>query len=182
MSCLLQQCLNSDAFFIWLRPQVIVVKGGARYNILYVMLCPYCSNSETKVTDKRDCESITRRRRECLKCGKRWTTYERVELDLGVIKKDGRREKFSRDKLHLGVAKNLEKRPFTSEQIDTIVDDIEANIYRVAKDKDIKSSRIGDIVMNKLKKVDKVAYIRFAAVYRDFADIDDFKKELRNLK
>jgi len=146
------------------------------------MQCPYCTAAETKVTDKRDAGSGARRRRECLKCGKRFTTYERVELDLNVIKKDGRREKFSRDKLFVGVDKNLQKRPFTSEQIDKIVDEIEANVYRVAKGKDVKSSRIGDIVMSKLKKVDKVAYIRFAAVYRDFADIDEFRDELRKLK
>ena len=157
-------------------------KRGARYNILYIMQCPYCNNAETKVTDKRDCDSITRRRRECLKCGKRFTTYERVELDLNVIKKDGKRQKFSRDKVYNGVAKNLEKRPFTTQQIDSIVDDIEANIYRVAKDKDIKSSKIGEIVMNKLKKIDKVAYIRFAAVYRDFEDVDDFKEEIKKLE
>ncbi|MCK4650345.1 transcriptional repressor NrdR [Candidatus Pacearchaeota archaeon] len=145
------------------------------------MLCPYCTASETKVTDKRDSGSVARRRRECLKCGKRWTTYERVELDLSVIKKDGRREKFSRDKLFEGIDKNLQKRPFTSEQVNKIVDEVEANIYRIAKDKDIKSSRIGDIVMNKLRRVDKVAYIRFAAVYRDFADIDEFRNEIRKL-
>ena len=146
------------------------------------MLCPYCNNPETKVTDKRDTGSITRRRRECLKCEKRFTTYERVELDLNVIKKDGRREKFSRDKLFEGIEKNLQKRPFTSDQVDEVVNDIEARIYRVAKDKDIKSSKIGEIVMNKLKRVDKVAYIRFAAVYRDFADIDEFREELKKLK
>ncbi len=145
------------------------------------MLCPYCTASETKVTDKRDSGSVARRRRECLKCGKRWTTYERVELDLNVIKKDGRREKFSRGKLFEGIDKNLQKRPFTSEQIDKIVDDVEANIYRVAKDKDIKSSKVGDIVMNKLKRIDKVAYIRFAAVYRDFADIKEFRDEIKKL-
>ena len=146
------------------------------------MLCPYCTAAETKVTDKRDSGSVARRRRECLKCGKRFTTYERVELDLSVIKKDGRRQKFSRKKLSEGIANNLEKRPFTSEQVEQIVDDVEANVYRVAQDKDIKSSKIGEIVMNKLKKVDKVAYIRFAAVYRDFADIDEFRDELKKLK
>jgi len=146
------------------------------------MQCPYCTNSETKVTDKRDQESISKRRRECLKCGKRFTTYERVELELYVIKKNGSRQKFSREKLFEGVAKNLEKRPFTSKEIDEIVDDIEARVYSAAKDKDIKSSKIGDIVMAKLKKVDKVAYVRFAAVYRDFADIEDFKEEIKNLK
>ena len=146
------------------------------------MRCPYCTADETKVTDKRDAGSMARRRRECLKCGKRFTTYERVELDLNVIKKDGRREKFSRDKLFDGLIKSLEKRPFTGEEIDKLVDDIVANVYRVAKDKDIKSSRIGDMVMNKLKRVDKVAYIRFAAVYRDFADIDEFREEIKKLR
>jgi transcriptional repressor NrdR len=146
------------------------------------MLCPYCTSSETKVTDKRDSGSVSRRRRECLKCGKRFTTHERVELDLNVIKKSGRREKFNRDKLLVGVAKNLEKRPFTSDQIDQIVDDIEARVYRIAKDKDILSSRVGDIVMDKLKKVDKVAYIRFAAVYRDFKNIDELQSEIEKLK
>lgn len=145
------------------------------------MLCPYCNNLDTKVTDKRDCDSITRRRRECLKCSKRFTTYERTEFDLNVLKKDGRREKFSRKKLFKGVEKSIEKRPFTSEQIEKIVNDIEANIYRVAKDKDIKSSKIGEIVMNKLKRIDKVAYIRFATVYREFADVDDLKKEIKKL-
>ena len=145
------------------------------------MLCPYCTAAETKVTDKRDSGSVARRRRECLKCGKRFTTYERVELDLNVIKKDGRREKFSRDKLFEGFDKNLQKRPFTTEQIDAIVDDVEAKVYRIAKDKDIKSSKIGELVMNKLRQVDKVAYIRFAAVYRDFEDIEEFKEEIKKL-
>ncbi len=146
------------------------------------MRCPYCNASESKVTDKRDSGSESRRRRECLKCGKRFTTYERVELELGVIKKSGQREKFSREKLFGGLIKSLEKRPFSSEEIDKLVDDVVANVYRVAKDKDIRSSKIGDIVMAKLKRVDKVAYIRFAAVYRDFADIDEFRDELRKLK
>lgn len=145
------------------------------------MKCPYCFNEETKVTDKRDNEGFTRRRRECLKCEKRFTTYERVELDLSVIKKDGSREKFKRDKLFHGIEKNLEKRPFSTEEVDEIVNDIEARIYRSAKDKDIKSSKIGQIVMEKLKKVDKVAYIRFAAVYREFADLDDFKDEIKKI-
>ena len=146
------------------------------------MICPYCNNPETKVTDKRDSNEITRRRRECLKCEKRFTTYERIELDLGVIKKDGKREAFDRDKLYKGIVKSLEKRPFSSEEIENLVGDIESRIYRVAKDKDIKSSKIGEIMMDKLKKTDKVAYIRFASVYRDFADLDDFKNELKGLK
>jgi transcriptional repressor NrdR len=146
------------------------------------MLCPYCCSAETKVTDKRDSGSVARRRRECLKCGKRFTTYERVELDLNVIKKDGQRQKFSRDKLFDGFDKNLQKRPFTTEQIEAIVNDVEAKIYRIAKDKDITSSKIGELVMNKLRRVDKVAYIRFAAVYRDFEDIEEFKDEINKLE
>ncbi len=145
------------------------------------MECPYCQSNDTKVTDKRDNEAVTRRRRECLKCGKRFTTYERVELDLSVIKKDGRRVPFDRDRVYVSVEKNLQKRPFTTKEIEEIVDDIVSRIYRAAKDKDIKSSKIGQIVMDKLKKVDKVAYIRFAAVYRDFADLEDFKEEIKKL-
>jgi len=146
------------------------------------MKCPYCNNEETRVTDKRDIAGITRRRRECLKCGKRFTTYERVEFDLVVVKKDGRREKFNREKLKTGIEKAFEKRPISTEKIDQLTSDIEARVYRVAKGKEIKSSKIGEIVMSKLKKIDKVAYIRFASVYREFADLDDFKQELKELK
>jgi transcriptional repressor NrdR len=146
------------------------------------MRCPYCNCDETKVTNKRDSEELSRRRRECLKCKKRFTTYERVEFDLSVIKKDGKREQFNRGKIYEGICKSLEKRPFTGIQIEEIINDIEAKIHRISKDKDIFSSKIGEIVMAKLKKVDNVAYIRFASVYRDFADIDDFKKELKVLK
>jgi transcriptional repressor NrdR len=146
------------------------------------MLCPYCQNAETKVTDKRDSDAITRRRRECLKCEKRFTTFERVELDLTVIKKEGSRQKFDRDKLKRGIERAFEKRPFNSDKIDEIVSDIESRIYRIAKDKDIQTAKIGEIVMDKLKKIDKIAYIRFASVYREFADIDDFKNELKELK
>jgi len=146
------------------------------------MLCPYCNNAETKVTDKRDNDSVTRRRRECLKCSKRFTTYERVELDLGILKKSGKREVFDRDKLKYGIERAFEKLNVGSEEIDNIVDDIVARVRRVAKDKDIAASKVGDIVMDKLKKANKVAYIRFASVYREFADIDDFKEEIKNLK
>jgi transcriptional repressor NrdR len=160
-----------------------VGKRGVKYNILcYTMKCPYCNHTETKVTDKRDSESITRRRRECLKCAKRFTTYERVELDLNVVKKDGNREKFNLNKISEGVEKALEKRPITTERIDDLISKIEARIRRNAKDRDIGSSKIGEIIMAELKKVDKVAYIRFASVYREFADIDDFKQEIRGLK
>lgn len=146
------------------------------------MICPYCTHAETKVTDKRDGQGITRRRRECLKCGKRFTTYERIELDLNVLKKDGKREKFDIDKVRKGVEKSLEKRPVTSEQIEELLQLIEAKIRNVAKDKDISTSKVGEVIMTQLKKVDKVAYIRFASVYREFADLDDFKEEIKKLK
>jgi len=146
------------------------------------MVCPYCNSAESKVTDKRDSEGVTRRRRECLKCRKRFTTYERVEIDLSVVKKDGRREKFNRDKLKLGIEKAFEKRPISAEKIDKVVSNVEARVHRLAKGKEIKSEKIGEIAMSELKKIDKVAYVRFASVYREFADIDDFKKELRGLK
>tara|TARA_Y100000310_G_scaffold260387_1_gene269284 strand:- start:11732 stop:12172 length:441 start_codon:yes stop_codon:yes gene_type:complete len=146
------------------------------------MECPYCNAVETKVTNKRDSPGVARRRRECLKCSRRFTTQERVELELSVIKKDGKREQFNREKIYEGVSKSLEKRPFTGFQIEEFVNDIEAKVHRAAKDKDIKSSKIGEIVMDKLRKLDKVAYIRFASVYRDFADLEDFKKELREFK
>ena len=145
------------------------------------MLCPYCNSSETKVTDKRDSQGVSRRRRECLKCGKRFTTYERVEFDLRVIKKSGDREAFDRDKLKKGILRAFEKRPSDTEKIEEIVDEVEAKINRLAKGKEIKSSKIGEIVMAKLKKEDKIAYIRFASVYREFADLDDFKNELKGL-
>ena len=145
------------------------------------MICPYCNSSDSKVTNKRDSNEVTRRRRECLKCKKRFTTYERVELELTVIKKDGKRQQFNRSKIYEGICRSMEKRPFSGLQIEEIVNDIEARIHRIAKDKDITSTKIGEIVMKALKKVDKVAYIRFASVYRDFADLDDFKNELKGL-
>lgn len=146
------------------------------------MRCPYCNNEETKVIDKRDSEGITRRRRECLKCEKRFTTYERVELDLNVLKKDGKREKFDTEKFKRGIYKSLEKRPIKKEEIEEAISEIEAKIYRTAKDEEIQTAKIGEIIMDKLKKMDKVAYIRFASVYREFADLEDFKKELKELK
>lgn len=146
------------------------------------MLCPYCNNPDTKVTDKRDGEGVARRRRECLKCCKRFTTYERIEFDLSIMKKDGRREKFNRDKLKQGIVKAFEKRPVSTEKIDKIVSDIEAKLNRASKGKEMKSEKIGQVVMDSIRKIDKIAYIRFASVYREFADIEDFKKELKELK
>jgi transcriptional repressor NrdR len=145
------------------------------------MKCPYCQNEETRVMDKRDHDSVSRRRRECLKCGKRFTTYERIELDLWVSKKNDKREKFSREKLKKGVLKALEKRQFDKEEQESIIDKIESRIYTFAKDKDITSKKVGEIVMAELKKVDKIAYLRFVAVYREIDSIEEFEEELNKL-
>ncbi|MBW2992710.1 transcriptional regulator NrdR [Candidatus Woesearchaeota archaeon] len=148
------------------------------------MKCPYCSGNDTKVLDKRETEEdlVTRRRRECLKCQKRFTTYERVELaDIMIIKKDKNRETFDRDKLKAGIIKACEKRPISAEQINTVVDKIEAKI-RNMDSTEIETTKIGDLVIKELKKLDKVAYIRFASVYREFEDIGEFAKEVKNLK
>ena len=145
------------------------------------MKCIFCGG-ETKVTDKRDSEGETRRRRECLKCRKRFTTYERVEEpNFIVIKKDKSRVPFSREKLRVGILKACEKRPVETEKIDNIINDIERRIRNKIKGKEVESKAIGEEVMKALKKLDKVAYIRFASVYRDFKDVKDFKKEIKGL-
>jgi len=145
------------------------------------MYCPYCSHKESKVTDKRASPEGIRRRRECLKCGKRFTTYEKISKeDIYVIKKDGRREKFDREKLEGGIIKAFEKRPIPKEKINETINEIEEQIRKKGK-KEIKTSEIGEIVMKKIKKLDNVAYIRFASVYRDFQDINDFKQEMKKL-
>ena len=143
------------------------------------MKCIFCS-SDTKVTDKRESPDGTRRRRECLKCKRRFTTYERPEIkDIIIVKKDGRRERFSVEKLKTGIMKACEKRPVSIEKIDNIVEDIEERLRR--KGKEVKGDVIGKMVMNKLKKLDKVAYIRFASVYLEFKDVNEFKKEIKEL-
>ena len=146
------------------------------------MNCPYCQNFETKVTDSRDTGTYTiRRRRECLKCNKRFTTYESIEMTpIYVIKKDGRREKFDRIKIRNGIIKALEKRPVGHDTIEELVDSVEEKIRRCGKE-EIESSTIGEYVMDLLKKTDKVAYIRFASVYRSFTDVSSFEKEVKNL-
>lgn len=145
------------------------------------MNCPFCSNTALKVTDKRNSPEGIRRRRECLKCKKRFTTYEKIDKgDLYIIKKDGNREKFTRDKLEKGVEKAFEKRPIPQAKIDKMLNDIEEQLRRKGK-KEIKSSVLGELIMKKIKKLDNVAYIRFASVYRDFQHIKDFKQELRRL-
>lgn len=144
------------------------------------MDCPFCSSTESKVTDKRSSPEGIRRRRECLKCEKRYTTYETVSKDmLYVIKKDGRREKYDRAKLERGIEKAFEKRPIPKEKIDQMVNEIEEQLRK--KGKEVKSSEIGELVIKKIKKIDNVAYIRFASVYRDFQDIHDFNREIKEL-
>ncbi len=146
------------------------------------MKCIFCSG-ETKVTDKRDSDGETRRRRECLKCKKRFTTYERAEeLNIIVIKKDKRREPFSREKLIAGIKKACEKRPVETEKIEKIINEIERRLREKVKGKEVESTIIGEEVMKALKKIDEVAYIRFASVYRDFKDAKDFKKVMREVK
>lgn len=145
------------------------------------MNCIFCG-SETKVTDKRDAEGETRRRRECLKCGKRFTTYERVEeLNLVVVKKDQSREPFSRDKLRNGIVRACEKRPVSTEKIDSMISEIERKLAEKVKGREVDTKTIGELVMKELKKLDKVAYIRFASVYQEFSDINDFKKEIKEV-
>ena len=145
------------------------------------MNCPFCLSQDTRVVDKRDIENTTKRRRECLECKKRFTTFERVEdIDTMVVKKDGRREKFSRDKLKAGLIRACEKRPVSMEQINKAADDIEKTIRK--EEKEVPTKLIGELVMKKLKQLDKVAYIRFASVYRDFKDVKDFEKEIKTIK
>lgn len=147
------------------------------------MYCYFCGSDQSSVIDKRAVKSSgeIRRRRECLKCHRRFTTYERIfTIELFVIKKDGRREIFSIDKLRSGVAKALEKRPAATE-VEAIVKRVESKLRDKGK-KDIETHFIGQTVLGELKKLDKVAYLRFASVYRDFSDPGDFRKELESLK
>ena len=145
------------------------------------MKCPYCSSPESQVVDSRETGNEIRRRRECSRCKKRYTTYERIEtVDLIVIKKDGTREQYDRNKLKSGIMKSCEKRPVTNSQIDALLDAVEKQLKK-GKSIEIKSTKIGELVINKLRRLDKVAYIRFASVYKEFTDLESFEKELRAL-
>jgi len=143
--------------------------------------CPFCSSSENKVVDSRPNENGIRRRRECLKCLKRFTTYEKIEnIPLMVIKKDGSRDPYNRNKIMNGVLKACEKRPVSISQIEELVDRIEKNIFK-STEREISSTTIGEYLMKELKNVDEVAYVRFASVYRQFKDINTFMDELNKL-
>ena len=145
------------------------------------MLCPYCQNPNTRVVDKRDNNGQTKRRRKCEKCEKRFNTFENVEkAQLRVIKKDGRRENFDSEKIKRGVVRACEKRPVSTETMDKMIMNVEEKLRKSGK-KDVNSTFIGELVSRELKKEDKVAYIRFASVYREFEDISDFKKEIKEL-
>ncbi len=148
------------------------------------MLCPNCQFEDTKVVDSRpvDDDTAIRRRRECEKCEFRFSTYEEIEiLDLSVVKKGGSKQMFSKEKLETAIRRPFEKLPHTDEALRKLLSSIEIEIQKKAKDGEISSLEIGEIVMKKIKKVDKVAYIRFAAVYRQFEDVDEFKEELKKL-
>lgn len=147
------------------------------------MRCPYCGSKETEVIETRDSEDLAtiRRRRACLTCEKRFTTYERVEnINLIVIKKNGRREQFDREKLKKGIFRSTEKTTVSTEQIEKIVNEIAQELLG-AESVEIESKKIGQMVAQRLKKIDKVAYIRFASVFKRFVDIEDFEKEVRKL-
>jgi len=147
------------------------------------MKCPYCADTEDKVVDSRTSPEgdLIRRRRECLKCQRRFTTYEHVEkTNVMVVKKDGRREPFDKNKLLAGLVKACEKRPVSMEKMQQIVDGAERNLEN-RYEKEIPSKEIGEAVMRELQKVDDVAYVRFASVYREFKDVNQFMKELKHL-
>jgi transcriptional repressor NrdR len=145
--------------------------------------CPFCSHLDDKVIDSREARSgdLIRRRRECLKCNRRFTTYERIdEIPYMVIKKDGRREKFERQKILQGLLKACEKRPVPVGKLETIVDQAEAFVSE-SSDRERTTTEIGELLMAQLKKLDKVAYVRFASVYSDFKDVKEFMDELKGL-
>lgn len=147
------------------------------------MKCPFCGHVEDKVVDSREAKvgDTIRRRRECVKCGRRFTTYERIdEIPYMLIKKDGRREKFDRQKVLTGLLKACEKRPVPMSKLEQIVNEIEAFVAE-SSDRERASAEVGQLVMNRLKKLDKVAYVRFASVYLDFKDVQEFMDELKDL-
>lgn len=145
------------------------------------MYCPKCRHNDLKVVDSRDVEDGIRRRRECLECGHRFTTYERIQpTAVYVIKKDGRREEWSKDKLLGGLHKALEKRPLPVGTVDRLADEIEAELIETGR-AEIASTAVGDKVMEKLKATDNIAYIRFASVYRKFTDVTEFKEMVDKL-
>ena len=148
------------------------------------MTCPFCGHREDRVVDSRESKEgdVIRRRRQCVACERRFTTYERSdEIPYMVIKKDGRREKFDRQKVLGGLLRACEKRPVPMARLAGIVDEVE-NALSESADRELATSRIGEMLMDRLKALDKIAYVRFASVYRDFQDVDAFLEELKGLK
>ncbi len=146
------------------------------------MECPYCAKEQNKVIDTRESDETIRRRRQCLSCGKRFTTYERIaQTGLMVIKQDSRREAFDRQKLLGGVVKACAKRPVPMEAIEALVDEIEMELHAIGKS-EVDSQKIGQMLMERLRVLDDVAYVRFASVYRRFADLDSLAIEIQRLK
>jgi transcriptional repressor NrdR len=145
------------------------------------MNCPYCDHKDSRVIDTRGSGKRIRRRRECVHCQRRFTTYERVALNNPmVVKRDGRREEFDRDKLAVGIRKACAKRPISMEDLERVIDQIEADIYRLGK-AEITSQAIGDVVMNRLRDLDELAYILFASVYVPITDLESMKQEVDRL-
>jgi transcriptional repressor NrdR len=147
------------------------------------MRCPFCNAKEDKVVDSRTTKDgkAIRRRRECLECGKRFTTYEHIEdIALMVVKKDGRREPFDSRKIKAGILKACEKRPISMEQVDRLIDEVEHTLMG-SMDREVTSEKVGALVMKKLRNLDEVAYVRFASVYKQFRDVNEFMEELRGL-
>src|SRR3990170_5921466 len=156
-------------------------QGGGRGPFEGSMRCPYCGFADTKVTDSRDADEGIRRRRECLNCGQRFTTMERLTTgSLLVAKKDGRREEFSREKLLAGLRKACEKRPLPAGAVEAVADAVEAAL-RQRGAPEVPSEEIGELVMGPLRELDHIAYIRFASVYRSFADLEELQQELESL-
>lgn len=147
------------------------------------MKCPFCGSSDDRVVDSRESREgeVIRRRRECVPCGRRFTSYETIEeIPYMVVKNDGRREAFDRKKLRAGLVKACEKRPVAAARLDAIVDEIETRLHET-EEREMPTSRIGALVMERLRELDKVAYVRFASVYRKFEDVDEFLHELKSL-
>lgn len=147
------------------------------------MKCPFCSHIEDKVIDSRESKEadVIRRRRECLRCQKRYTTYERVEeVPYLVVKKDGRREKFDRQKVLAGLLRACEKRPISMAKLAELVDEVEQTLSE-SVEREITTTKIGEILIDRLREIDKVAYVRFSSVYRDFQDVEAFLDELKDL-
>jgi transcriptional repressor NrdR len=147
------------------------------------MKCPFCDHVEDKVVDSRESKEgeVIRRRRECLGCGKRFTSYERIDqIPHLVVKKDGRRERFDREKLLAGLMKACEKRPVPIKALETVVDEVEAMVQE-SPDREVPTAQVGELLMQRLRELDKVAFVRFASVYREFKDVDQFMATLKGL-